>query len=85
MIDNTNVNILLIDDRADGLLALESVLGGGDYQLFKASSGVEALRFLLDHDFALILLDVQMPDMDGYEVATIIKKRENPGISRLYL
>jgi PAS domain S-box-containing protein len=70
------VNILLVDDRPDGLLALEAVLSCPDYNLVSASSGIEALARLLEDDFAVILLDVQMPGMDGFETASLIKGRE---------
>lgn len=70
------VNILVVDDRPEGLLAVEAVLTSPEYRLIKASSGQEALRFLLQYDFAVILLDVQMPLMNGFETASIIKTRE---------
>src|SRR5258707_6974327 len=70
------VNILLVDDHPDNLLALEAVLEGLSENLVKAHSGVEALRCLLDQDFAVILLDVQMQGMSGFELATLIKERE---------
>lgn len=69
------IDILLVDDRAENLRALEAVLESPAYNLVKAESGVEALRQVLLHDFAAILLDVQMPEMDGFETATLIRKR----------
>jgi signal transduction histidine kinase len=67
---------LLVDDQPENLLALESVLDDSGYNLVKAHSGVEALRCLLKRDFAVIVLDVQMPGMDGFETAQWIKSRE---------
>lgn len=68
-------NILLVDDRADKLLALEAILGTISANLVKARSGKEALRVLLKQDFAVILLDVSMPGMDGFETAAMIRQR----------
>ncbi len=80
------VNVLLVDDRPEGLLALEAALGSSEYNLVKASSGKEALACLLNDDFAVILLDVQMPEMDGFETATIIKSRDRTkGIPILFI
>jgi PAS domain S-box-containing protein len=70
-------NILLVDDRPDKLLALESVLSDLDENIVKVNSGKEALRQLLHKDFAVILLDVNMPGMDGFETAQIIRQRKN--------
>jgi PAS domain S-box-containing protein len=70
------VNILLVDDRADKLLALEAILGDLGENLVKATSGREALKKLLETDFAVILLDVNMPGMDGFETAALIRQRE---------
>src|SRR5262245_24172306 len=68
-------NILLVDDRADKLLALEAVLASLGQNLVQARSGKEALRHLLKQDFAVILLDVSMPSMDGFETAALIRQR----------
>jgi signal transduction histidine kinase len=69
------VNILVVDDREENLVALEAVLNDPGYRLVRAKSGREALREVLDQDFALILLDVVMPGVDGYETATLIRER----------
>jgi CheY-like chemotaxis protein len=68
--------LLLVDDRPDNLLALESVLASLGQEMVRATSGEEALKRLLVDDFAVILLDVQMPGMDGFETAQHIKRRE---------
>ncbi len=70
------VNILLVDDQPNNLLALESILAETGQNLVKAHSGRAALRHLLETDFAVILLDVQMPEMDGFETANLIRQRE---------
>jgi signal transduction histidine kinase len=70
------VNILLVDDQPANLLALEAMLQGLGQNLIKAESGREALKWLLTHEFAVILLDVKMPAMDGFETATLIHQRE---------
>ncbi|MEA2229122.1 MAG: hypothetical protein QOF04_2752 [Solirubrobacteraceae bacterium] len=69
-------SVLLVDDRPENLLALTAVLEPLDARLVTAGSGEEALRALLDDDFAVVLLDVQMPGMDGFETAGYIRGRE---------
>jgi CheY-like chemotaxis protein len=68
--------ILLVDDRDENLIALEAILSSLDLIPVRARSGEEALKALLNTDFALILLDVRMPGMDGFETAAHIKRRE---------
>jgi serine phosphatase RsbU (regulator of sigma subunit) len=70
------VKILLVDNEPRSLVALSSVLADVDADLIRAQSGVEALRILLQEDVALILLDVRMPGMDGFETAELIRQRE---------
>lgn len=67
-------NILLVDDRPENLVALEALLESPERRLLKAGSGHDALAAALKHDLSLILLDVQMPDMDGFEVAELLRK-----------
>ena len=74
---NDRANILLVDDRADKLMALETILASLGQNLLLARSGTEALRLLLQQDFALIVLDVSMPGMDGFETASLIRQRKN--------
>ncbi len=71
-----DVGILVVDDRAEARFAITSLLARPDYELVTAASGDEALRRVLERDFAVILLDVRMPDLDGFDVAEIIKQRE---------
>ncbi len=70
------VNILIVDDKPEGLISIQAVLNDPTYNIELAHSGQDALRRILEVDYALILLDVQMPIMDGFETATIIKSRE---------
>jgi signal transduction histidine kinase len=70
------VDILLVDDQPGGLLSLEATLEPLHQRLHRASSGRDALKKLLERDYALILLDVLMPEMDGFETARIIRERE---------
>jgi len=69
------VNILLVDDQPGKLLAHEAILSELGQRIIKARTGVEALSQLLRHDFAVILLDVKMPNMDGFETAALIRQR----------
>jgi PAS domain S-box-containing protein len=71
------VNILMVDDTPENLVALEAILSDLGQNLVKANSGEEALRLLLKHDFAVILLDVNMTGLNGFETATLIRQRKN--------
>ncbi len=71
------ISILLVDDRADKLLALEAVLSEMPLEIVRATSGRDALRCLLQREFAVILLDVNMPGMDGFETAELIRQRQS--------
>lgn len=75
--DVTKANILVVDDRRSNLVALEALLVPLGENLVLASSGREALRHILRTDFAVILMDVQMPEMDGLETAALIRQRES--------
>jgi PAS domain S-box-containing protein len=70
------VKILLVDDNPDNLVSIEAALESLNEDVVSARSGTEALRFLLENDFAAILLDVKMPDMDGFETAELIRSRK---------
>jgi CheY-like chemotaxis protein len=72
----STVRILLVDDRQENLLALEAILQETGHVLVRAGSGAEALKAVLRDDFALILMDVAMPDLDGYETVELIRRRE---------
>ena len=73
----SDAKILVVDDRADNLMSIEAILEKDSYTIVKANSGKAALKVLLnDHDFSLILMDVQMPELNGYETATIIYERD---------
>ena len=73
---DSKVKILLVDDHEENLTALEAILDNPTYDLVMCTSGRQALRHLLNTDFALVLLDVMMPDLDGFELATLIHQRE---------
>lgn len=74
--NNNITNILIVDDRPENLLVLEGLLEDLPCNIVKASSGNEALGFMLEYDFALVLLDVQMPEMDGFETAELMRSSE---------
>jgi len=70
----SKANILVVDDEPNSLAAMEQLLSGPDRNIVAVSSGQQALRRILKGDFALILMDVRMPDMDGFETAALIRK-----------
>ena len=70
------VSILLVDDDANNLLALESILEGPGHRLVKVQTADDALMALMNEDYAAIVLDVQMPDLSGIELAKLIKQRK---------
>lgn len=74
--DNEKINILIVDDRPEKVLALEAALEDLHQNVVRAYSGREALRRVLEHDLAVILLDVNMPDIDGFETAALIRQRQ---------
>lgn len=76
MSENSKFKILIVDDRPENLLTLEGILENENLIILKAQSGNEALAMLLEHNIALVLMDVQMPGMDGFEVAEIMRSNE---------
>ena len=70
------VNILLVDQRSDDLQALETILNPLDQNLVTATSSNEALKILLNHEFAVILLDLEIPNTDGVQAAALIRRQE---------
>jgi two-component system sensor histidine kinase/response regulator len=73
----SKASILIVDDRHDKRLAMEAIIAGLDENIILASSGKEALRCLLNHEVAVILLDVNMPGMDGFETAHLVRQRKS--------
>jgi CheY-like chemotaxis protein/HPt (histidine-containing phosphotransfer) domain-containing protein len=76
MAELRKIKILIVDDRPENLLALESLLSNPACEVIKADSGPAALRLLIEHDVAVVLMDVQMPQMDGYETAELMRGNE---------
>src|SRR3954470_1429313 len=72
----SRVKLLLVDDDQDNLLALQAVLEPLQQELMLADSGINALRLCLENEFAAILLDVRMPELDGFETAELIRSRK---------
>ena len=70
------VNILIVDDKVSNIFALEQMLAKPDRNFLSATTGKEALKTALNKDICLIILDVQMPEMDGFEVAQILKSNK---------
>ena len=73
---SSTASLLIVDDRPENLLALEAILSALGHRIVRASSGEEALKRLLVEDFAVVLIDVQMPGMDGIETVQLMKQRE---------
>lgn len=74
--DSSKFNILIVDDREENLITLEGILESPELRIIKATSGNEALGLLLENDVSMILMDVQMPEMDGFETAEIMRQNE---------
>ncbi|MDH3360373.1 MAG: response regulator, partial [Desulfobulbaceae bacterium] len=74
--NTSRAKTLVVDDRRENLVAMQRILNDLDTELVMASSGNEALALTLEHQFALILLDVMMPEMDGFETATLLRQHE---------
>ncbi len=77
MLPEQPVNILVVDDQPENLMALEAVLEALGQNVVKANSGKDALKALLHDDFAIVILDVNMPGMNGFETASVFRQREN--------
>ncbi len=86
MTNSEKINVLIVDDRPQNLLALSEVLSDLEVNVIEATSGNETLALTLEYDFALILLDVQMPDMDGFETAELLHgKKETSQIPIIFV
>lgn len=73
ILSTTHPKILIVDDRPENLFVLQKILGALDVDVFRASTGNEALGLTLEHEFFCAILDVQMPEMDGYELAELLR------------
>jgi PAS domain S-box-containing protein len=83
---SATAEILVVDDQADSVIALEAVLSPLEHPVATARSGEEALKFLLERDFAVIVMDVRMPGLDGFETVELIKqRRRNEDVSVIFL
>jgi len=76
MKERGKINILLVDDKQENLISLEALLENPDLNIIKTTSANKALSLMLEYDFALVLLDVQMPEMDGFEMAELMRGSE---------
>src|SRR3974390_2789246 len=74
--NDDKVSILLVDDHVENLVTLEAILTGLGQNVIQAESGIDALRLLLHNEFAVIILSVDMPVMNGFETAAFIRERE---------
>jgi PAS domain S-box-containing protein len=79
MTELDKIPVLIVDDRPENLTALEALLEDMGLDIYKATSGNEALSLALKHDFAIVLMDVRMPDMDGFETAELMRANQKTG------
>ena len=76
MLIHITAKLLIVDDLPENLLALDALIHGDDREVYQAQSADEALSLLLEHEFALAILDVQMPGMNGFELAELMRGTE---------
>jgi len=84
LLSTTPVNILIVDDEPKNLTVLEAILDDPGYRLVRAQSAEQALLALLAQEFALLILDIRMPDVTGFELAQMIKARKKPPMCRSF-